>query len=134
MYRSGRWLRKLFFGNDEKHFYLRLDLLREDALTVAVHFHRPAGYRVLSGLPGRGTHEFSVTAPDGARRPRSGVARGEIVDLAIALADLGVVPGDPLSFQVRLSQGGVERECCPEKIPIEFTLVSEEFALRNWIV
>jgi hypothetical protein len=85
-------------------------------------------------LLGAGSHEFSQTTAEGAVVLRKGLACGEIVELAVPLADLGVAPGNVLSFQVRLSRDAIERECCPEKVPIEFTLVTPEFALRNWIV
>jgi alpha-amylase/alpha-mannosidase (GH57 family) len=134
MYRSERWLRKLFFGNDEHHFYLRLDFLRSERLAVTVHFHQPGGYVLKTDLLGAGSHEFSLTTAEGAVVLRKGLACGEIVELAVPLADLGVAPGNVLSFQVRLSRDAIERECCPEKVPIEFTLVTPEFALRNWIV
>jgi alpha-amylase/alpha-mannosidase (GH57 family) len=134
MYRSERWVRKLFFGNDEEHFYLRIDFLRCDQLTLAVHFHRPTGYLLKTDLLVRGMQEYSLVTPDGSVVKRTALARGEIVELAVPLADLGLAPGNSISFQVRLAHDSIEKEVCPEKLPIEFTLVTAEFALRNWIV
>jgi alpha-amylase/alpha-mannosidase (GH57 family) len=134
MYRSERWLRKMFFGNDEDHFYLRLDFLRKEKLALAIDFQRPAGVVVNADLVTAGLHEFALTRTRGEVISRQGLAYGEIVELAVPLADLGLAPGDVVSFQVRLSRDGIERECSPEKVPIEFVLVTNEFALRNWMV
>jgi hypothetical protein len=89
---------------------------------------------VNADLVTAGLHEFALTRTRGEVISRQGLAYGEIVELAVPLADLGLAPGDVVSFQVRLSRDGIERECSPEKVPIEFVLVTNEFALRNWMV
>ena len=43
MYRSDRWLNKLRFGNDQRHLYLRLELLKRERVAVNVKFHQPSG-------------------------------------------------------------------------------------------
>lgn len=135
MYRSERCLEKLYFGNDERNLYLRLDFATWRRFALAVQFHAPAGVTLKTDvLTRRGVQEYSLTIADGQTVTRKSIAAANIVELAIPLADLGLAPSAPVSFQVRLLEEGIERECYPEFIPIQFPVLSEEFALQNWMV
>ena len=136
MYRSDRWLNKLRFGNDQRHLYLRLELLKRDRVAVNVKFHQPSGSVLrtdaLGSASGRG--EFSLIDREGRTVTRKSLATAEVVELAVPLEDLGVAPGAPVSFQVQLTLDQIEIERSPENVPIEFTLLDDDLVAQNWLV
>ncbi|MDB6171574.1 MAG: alpha-amylase/alpha-mannosidase family [Chthoniobacteraceae bacterium] len=135
MYRSERFLNKMHFGNDEEHLYLRLDLRKWGRVSLQVQFHEPAGVSIRTGILTRhGLQQYSLTKANGEVVSLNNLAAAEVVELSIPLAELHIGPGVQVHFQVRLSEDGIERECYPESVPIQFPLLSEEFALQNWMV
>ena len=135
MCRSERWLNKMHFGNDEHNFYLRLDLLKWGAISLSVQFHNPAGMLLQSGVLSRkGGQLFTLQSGAGPVSTHRTLGADAVVALSVPLRELNLAPGAQISFQVRISEEGLERECCPESVPIEFPLLSEEFALENWMV
>ena len=135
MYRSERWINELHFGNDAQNFYLRVDLLKWERVSVSIDFYQPSSVHIETETLSRsGGQTFSVSAPNRETVTRTSIAAVETVEMAIPFADLGIVPGTRVSFQVRLTQDGIERECCPERVPVELTLFNEELALHNWLV
>ncbi len=113
MYRAGRLIERIHFGNSDDMFFLRVDLRKHEAATLILQFHQPVEVRV----------EISASGADSARIP-----------FGLPLADLGAVGEALVAFQVKVVQDGIERECYPESAPIQFTLLGHDFVLRNWIV
>ncbi|MGB8353519.1 MAG: glycoside hydrolase family 57 protein [Chthoniobacteraceae bacterium] len=135
MYRSERFLEKLYYGFDESTLYLRLDLLKWDHISVEVKFSQPQGFVLKTGVVTRdGLQKFTITSPDGKVVTRGTFAAEDIIEWSIVLADLGVKANDPVSFHVSILQDGIERESYPEGGPIRLTVPPAEFAIRNWIV
>lgn len=135
MYRSERVLKKMFFGFDEKKFYLRLDLVMRDGLTLKIVFDNPAGWSAtLKSVAQNDALSFSINGPDGRVVRCDTVAVGAIIEWAVALAELGLSPGAPLFFHLEILQNGIEVERCPESAPVQLKTPSEEFALQNWFV
>ena len=135
MHRADRWLKKLYFANDDRTLYLRLDPEKWTPVKVSVRFEKPASLRVETGtLERRGGQEFSIVTAAGETKARSTLAVDDIVEIAVALEDLSLEPGAAVSFQVAIFADGLLRETHPQNVPIEFTLVSEELALEHWIV
>jgi alpha-amylase/alpha-mannosidase (GH57 family) len=61
----------------------------------------------------------------------SAVAAGSVLELALPLADLGLVPGQPVAFFVTID-ADVEVERHPADRPIELTVPDETFEARQW--
>ena len=57
---------------------------------------------------------------------------GSIVELGVSFEDLGVAPGDDLSFTVAAMDGDVELERHPAYRPIETAVPTEDFEALNW--
>jgi hypothetical protein len=57
-----------------------------------------------------------------------------VVELALPLALLGEEGGGPVRFQVKVLEGGLELECYPERVPIEFSPTRKDYALEHWMV
>ncbi|RYD83608.1 MAG: alpha-amlyase [Verrucomicrobiaceae bacterium] len=135
MYRSERFLRQVCFGHDTKNFYLRFDLHKWSDLSLQIDFHGKSPATVRTGtITPASEQEFTIVTPDRAEQKRSSLAGGRNIELALPLKDLGLAPGDPVSFQVKVHLEGIERERYPESVPIEFELLGDEHLLRNWVV
>jgi hypothetical protein len=135
MYRSGRLLKQFFFGNDIEFLYFRLDPVRNAEASVKIEFHGPkSGVLELESLqtPGLGSYVWEFS--DGVRTEYCGRASREVVELEIPLAFLEPDSERHVRFQVKVFEGGLERECYPERVPIEFKLTQREYALENWSV
>ena len=134
MFRSDRILSKIHFGSDDRAFYLRLDFAQRRPFSLVVEFHEPDGMTVRSALLAeRGRHTLTITR-DGAALDEAAAALGDLLEVEFPLADLGLAPGTPVSFQVRVFVDEIERECYPEHCPIQFTLLGAEWALEHWMV
>ena len=133
MFRSDRILSKIHFGSDDSAFYLRLDFAQRRPFTLEVEFHEPAGTTVRSALlaePGR----HALTINRAGARGEAAAALGDLLEIGIPLADLGLAPGSAVGFQVRVLVDQIERECYPEHCPIQYTLLGAEWALEHWMV
>jgi len=113
MYRAERLISRIQFGNNEKMFFIRVDLRKRASAELIVQFHQPAEQQVKISLAG-------------VKKP--------FVHIGMPLAELALGGEATLVFQVKVIQDGIELECYPESAPIQFPLLGRDFALRNWIV
>ena len=135
MYRAERFVSKIHFGSDARMLYVRLDLVKRDRLALTVQFHQPAEIEIQTdAIDAAGMHEFRILHRGTPLRTCRSLVSGEHLELGIPLADLGLAAGAPVSFQVRVFKDGIERECYPENVPIQFTLPGEQAALAGWFV
>lgn len=135
MYRSERVASRLFFGADARNFYFRMDMRKREPVTLHLTFHEPEGYAASTQVLEEGKwQQLTITTPDGHSVVRNTAAAGDVVECSIPLSDLKLHLGGKISFQVRVSKQGVESECYPENVPIEFTLLDERWALEHWVV
>ena len=116
------------FGFDPGHFYLRIDAGREVRDLMA------ANHRLTIRVPP--ARACSEPQPGGDQLTNgSQAAAGAVLEIAIPLADLGVTPGESMSFVVTLSDpSGTELERHPEHQPIELRVPDAGFEARNWTV
>jgi len=135
MYRSERLLEKMFFGFDAANFYLRLDLLKWDRVSLVLSFSQPAGVSLRTApLTRDGMQSFFIKKPHRKELVRHTLAAVDIIEWAVSLSDLGLAKSDPLSFRLQILQDGIEREIYPESDPVKLSVPSEEFTLENWFV
>lgn len=135
MYRSGRMLKRFYFGNDSESLYLRLDPERWEGTSVRIEFHGPnPGVISLPKLEQTGPGNYTWIGADGAASEYEGLAAKDVVELEIPLSKLGLDGDKTVRFQVKVFEGGLERECYPERVPVEFELTRKEYALENWMV
>jgi alpha-amylase/alpha-mannosidase (GH57 family) len=135
MYRSERILDRIFFGNDSGSLYLRLDLRRWERVMVCVEFHgteRAALEFELGVLVGLGSYRWIDAS--GVVSERAALAVLDVVEVAVPLCLLGLDGAEVVRFQVKLLENGLQRECYPERVPIEFVLTRRDYALEHWVV
>jgi hypothetical protein len=135
MYRSERVLKEIYFGNDSESLYLRLDPLLWKNVTVRIDFHGPrhtALEFVLESFVGLASYLW--TDATGAVSQHRALAAVEVVELAVPLVMLGLDEEEIVRFQVKVLEEGLERECYPERVPIEFNLIRKDYALEHWMV
>ncbi len=135
MYRSERMLEKMFFGFDASCLYLRLDMLKWERVSLVLSFSQPAGFTLHTPpLTREGRQSFAIKRARGKELIRDTFAAADTIEWAVALADLRVAKGDPISFRLQILQDGIEREIYPESDHIKLTVPSDEFILENWVV
>ena len=136
MYRSERFLKRFYFGNNLDHLFLRFDPARWEKATIRIEFH---GDKVLAiDLPLleniRNESSYRWIDSDGRESIREGLAARDVVELEVPLSLLALNGGGEVRFQVKVFEGGLERECYPERVPIEFPLTRKDYALEHWMV
>ena len=135
MYRSDRMLKQFYFGNDNKAVYLRLDLACWENVSLRIEFHGATQAALwIPSLQTRGKGTYRWIVADAEESDYLGVAVGDVVELSIPLEKLGLNGGEAVRFQVKVLENGLERECYPERVPVEFNLTESEYSLRNWMV
>ncbi len=135
MYRSERILKEIHFGNDSESLYLRLDPLLWKNVTVRIEFHGPRHAALEFALESFvGLASYRWTDASGTVSQHRALAAIEVVELAVPLSRLGLDGEEIVRFQVKVLEGGLERECYPERVPIEFNLTRKDYALEHWMV
>ncbi len=133
------------FGFDRDHLYVRLDCRRPvvdliaEGYEVSLKFLRPLRLRfsvrqTLGRIGGR-FWERRTDAPQWTDRGpgTAAVAVGAVLEAALPLADLGLRPGDTLSFFVAVyDAAGNEAERHPAHRPIEVEVPDAGFEARQW--
>ena len=133
------------FGFDrQQHLFVRIDgrerlidLLAEGR-EVSLKFLAPDGTRFsVRQTDGRLTGLFwtrHAAEPQWAERGPGGavVAAGSILELALPLGDLGVGPGDAVSFFVAVYDADTELERHPAQRPITVVVPDALFEARQW--
>jgi alpha-amylase/alpha-mannosidase (GH57 family) len=135
MYRSDRVMKRICFGNDAEHLFLRFEMDAWEGKTLRVEFHGGASCSLELG-PLRATEgeKYRLWNAAGKKQSREGWVAEEVVEVKVALRDLPLNGEDYLRFQVKLLEGEIERERYPERVPIEFLLTGNQYALKNWLV
>jgi hypothetical protein len=104
-------------------------------LSLRLEFAQPRGIVAITPVLHRdGPQSFTLRNGDGKDVVRHSLAVREIVEWGIPFADLGLAPGDPFAFQVRLFREGIEVECYPESAPLQLSVPTAEFSLASWVV
>jgi hypothetical protein len=119
------------FGCDRARLYVRVDGSERIGDLLA------RGLVLAIKLGGGASGQLTVRQQDGrlaADGPSSlTVGAGQILELAVALEDLGLAPGRPLSLTVFLSDdAGAIVERHPAQRPITLTTPDADFEGRNW--
>ena len=108
MHRDAGLLRDVFYGFDDSHLYLRVDLeepARADpAARIEVEI-AAGGSRFVFGWPAAPGSHAPVTA-EGAALDGARAVVGEIAEAEIPLAALGLRAGDEIQLAVRARSGG----------------------------
>ncbi len=133
MFRDDRFVQSLQYGCDEKQLYLRVDFRRWGDFKFALTFHQPSNVVIVSPQLSQSQHG-ALSLTGGPDRQVGEFVTGQIFELAIPFADLGITRGGLIQFQVKLFHNGIERECYPESAPIELSVPTEESQLAQWRV
>ena len=132
MFRDDRFIESLHYGFDEERLSIRVDLRRWGQFKLALTFHQPQGLVVVTPALMH-SHRGPLTLSErGTERAIGELATGQVVELAIPFADLGIGPGGIVQFQLKLFHNSIERECYPETAPIELAVPSAETRLAQW--
>ena len=133
----------LLFGFETERLLLRVDFRRRagdllvDTAEVCVSFISPADVRVRVMAAGGRTAavmEARDAAGVWARVPAAGLLAeaGQILEVAIPFASLGVGPGTRLACFLSVHLDGIELERYPGHQPLEIVVPSPEFEAYNW--
>jgi alpha-amylase/alpha-mannosidase (GH57 family) len=135
MYRSERILRQFFFGNNPDSLFIRFEICEWENITIRVDFHGGHSASLeFSPKPETGASRYRFETSDGESEEIPRLAVGEVAEIAVPLEKLGLNGETLVRFQVKAFQSGLERECYPERVPIEYPLTRKEYALEHWMV
>lgn len=135
MYRSERIIKGFSFGNDDEWLYLRVEVLRWEDVAIRIEFHGAKPCVVEFGpLEQTGLGCYKLTSSDGKTTVWRELSARDVLEVRVSLEELGLQGDDEVRFQVKVLQAGMERECYPERVPIEFALTRHQYALEHWLV
>jgi hypothetical protein len=134
------------FGFDAERLFVRVDLARraQDVLVdkgeIRVSFFKPANHRLSVSGDGPGACRAELLErlgrDDWQRKAsaRPSAAAAQILEVGVRLADLGVQPGETVSFFVTLLQDGHALEQYPAHHPLDVQVPGADFGARLWAV
>ncbi|MDR1145861.1 MAG: alpha-amylase [Verrucomicrobiales bacterium] len=141
MFQSGRVSRAIYFGFDEKNFYVHYEYRQRAPDHIIFDFCKPCHRRlVLKRDNGFADYRAEVaSSADGVIYCLTGesfTAKHKTrIECAVPLSLLGVTgDGAPMAFFIQILDQGVGVEQCPERGLIEFSGPSARFGLKNWFV
>ena len=129
MFRAGRLAKKLWFGCDESHLYLRLDLANPQEappLSLALTITRPDQKEAVviartAVIRNPGRQSFTIFPKPGKVVYRDTLCADGHIEWRLTLRDLGLAAGIPFAIQLQLLAEGIERERYPEQSTIPIT-------------
>ncbi len=137
-------LTEVRFGFDAERLFVRVDGVRPvvdllaEGYEVSLKFLEPTGIRFsVQQREGRLSGAFwrwSTTAAAWTERgpDQAALAAGPVLEVALPLADLGIVAGGRVAFVVAVYDATGEIERHPESRPIEAAVPTESFASGHW--
>jgi alpha-amylase/alpha-mannosidase (GH57 family) len=136
-------LRRLLFGFDLEHLYLRLDVgssarqKLEDGTRCSVNFTIPNDRRLVLSASQAGHSAILYQSANGGtwvpiRTATPRLAAGEILEASVSFADLGLQPKNAFSFFVSIQNGTMEVERHPPHRPVESVVPEPSFERLNW--
>jgi hypothetical protein len=136
-------VRRLLFGFDLENLYLRLDLATPAGQKLAhgfgcsVSFTAPADHRlVITGTSRGSIAELQRKAADGGWTPIRDAApmaaAGEILEVSVPFADLGLQPNMSFAFFVTIHNRTIELERHPAHRPVSTSVPEATFEGVNW--
>ena len=136
-------VRRLRFGVDLDHLYIRIDFARPADLVLAedvrisLSFTTPVDRRVMLFLKGQRPHaevyhQNAALAWVEVAGSSSRMVAGDILEASIPFADLGLRANNPVAFFVSVQAAGIELERHPAHRPIESFVPGPEFEKLNW--
>ncbi len=145
MHRAESIVSHIYYGFDLKNLFIRIDSNRDlhdsniKELTFAVHFLKPASYRLDIHIdPEQGQVSaglIKVTKGEEFERARhSSIAAREIIELSVPFDVIKAGPGDEISFFVTVRRGDVELEKWPYRGYISLDVPTEDFEAIMWHV
>jgi alpha-amylase/alpha-mannosidase (GH57 family) len=143
--RQAQLITCVYFGFDRERLFIRLDAGRRmadllaDGYTFSLTFLQPEGRRfIVSSRQGRISGTFWRRVQNDqdwvdSGAPVAQTVAGSVVEAGLALSDLGLTPGSPLSFFVAAYDAdGNELERHPVHRLVTLTVPDERFEARNW--
>lgn len=129
MHRAESTVDSLRYGCDLDRFYLRLDPVAD----------KLNGTRLVLAVGGARRQPLEITVevtPGHASISLAGgeVRVGDVVELSVPLALLGLVPGDQAELSVRIVRDGREVDRVPPGPPLAFEIPDADFERRHWRV
>ncbi|MDR0534179.1 MAG: alpha-amylase [Verrucomicrobiales bacterium] len=141
MFQSGRVSKAIYFGFNERNFFIRYEYEKKAPDHIIFDFCKPQNCRlVLKRDNGFEDYKATIeTSKDGViycLTDKSFTARHTCcIECAVPLSVLGVKDdGAPIAFFIQILDKGVGVEQCPERGLIEFNGPSAQFGLKNWFV
>ena len=136
---------RIYFGFDLENLYLRIDdggMLAcelEQGTRLKLLFLTPDDKEVVVERRKGDTDESAVLRKVNQGDSTSEICRlafamGNIAEMGMRFADLGVEAGTQIRFFVVLERGGLEIERCPSRGPVSVDVPTGEFELVNWYV
>jgi alpha-amylase/alpha-mannosidase (GH57 family) len=119
-------LRDLYFGSDEAHLFLRLDLQQDFPGALAgteIRLRVQPGERQCEFtllLASEGAEVIAAHCQEEAVRERIHTGYRQILECGIPLHAIGAVPEEPLRFQLSLWRDGLPLDAVPPQGAIEF--------------
>jgi len=121
MHRAERLIKKIWFGCDTVHLYLRLDLAhptQTPPFSLLLSVTRPDSPEAVKArttlIQKSGQSSFMISPPSGEAKRHSTLVAGENIEWKLSLSDLGILPGVHYAIQIALLCGGIETERYPE--------------------
>ncbi len=137
MYQSGRSLRYLWFGNSDTQFVVRLDWSQDFSGKLLLDLILKTGREItvtvkLPPAPSR-VNQAIVDCEANAQPVAVECANDQLLELALPLQALGLLPGEELAFRVRLcDENGIEYERHPEAGFLNTRLTDAAYEALDW--
>jgi alpha-amylase/alpha-mannosidase (GH57 family) len=139
MHRGAGLVRDLYFGFDERCFYLRLDFTGGPpgpGTDLVLDVLAPRASRLAVRGLGAGAPRVIAIAPDGAEREIADASCRiqSVLELGIPIERMDLAAGDAAELLVRLLQGGEPIETLPNDELLRVTVPDAAYAASMWSV
>ncbi|MCX8070249.1 MAG: hypothetical protein N2738_07070, partial [Thermodesulfovibrionales bacterium] len=140
MHKSEGFISGLYYGFNEKSFYIRLDPIHpfselNDKTKIDVRIIKPAEYKYSSEIDDKGIKSRLLVLKEDkwiTKRNKINVSANDIFEIEIPFDDIGVNVNDEVLFSIHIMKNGDEIERCPWRGHITFSRPSPDFEKMMW--
>lgn len=140
MHKSEGFITKMFFGFNDKSFYIRLDPLYpfsglRDNVKIDIRIIKPSEYKSTTEIDSQGIKSRLLCLKDGkwtSKRTKLQVSAIDIFEIEIPFDDIALRVNDEIAFSVHILKNGDEVDRCPWRGHITFSRPSPDFEKMMW--
>jgi len=148
MHKTKRFIRRIYYGFDQDHLFLRIDpnpdlvsTLKTMPITFILSIMEPKSwkikFKIVPGSPDTPSLQFYTETEDKAWAYRFSLdtaCMDRILEMAVPLKLIKILPKSRIQFRIIVQCQDHDAEHCPSAAPFDLEVPDQDFEKTQWLV